>query len=169
MFDQVYDLVADVGSPDEPATYTAGWSILLDPTTCPEAFLPFCGCFTGTVIAPGTDEATARAKILAEAGFNRGTLAAIQAAALRNLTTSFLIVQERTAASGSPDPYHLVIGFRPADLLTTEQELINACEAVKPAGIQITYVDSAGYTWDEAIHTWAADTLSWTSYFATQP
>jgi hypothetical protein len=170
MFEEVFSIVSDQGSPDVPASFTAGWSTLLDPTVCPAAFLPFCGAFIGVPIPPGADPVAARAQIIAEQNFARGTPAAILAAAQRFLTPgSYLVLLERTAASGSPAPYHAVLGFRAADLLTTEQELINAVEAQKPAGIQISYVESAGYTWVESIHLWSADTFTWNAAFATQP
>jgi Phage tail protein (Tail_P2_I) len=86
MFEQVFAIVADQGSPDEPASYQAGWSTLLDPSTCPTAFLPYLAQFIGASVPPGTEDATARAIIRSEQGFQRGTPGAIVAAAQRFLT-----------------------------------------------------------------------------------
>ena len=169
MGQQLWGLVMDQGDdPDDPA-WVPGWGALFDVDICPTQYLPFLAQIVGVQIPTGTSDPDARAIIRAEQGMQRGTLATIKAAAVRNLTTSFLVVKERTAADGTTDAYHVVIGFNPADLATTEQALINAVEAVKPGGIQITYVQSAGYTWDEAMNTWSADTFTWAAAFATQP
>jgi hypothetical protein len=168
MLSPLHDLVTDQGF-DGDLGYVPGYGQIFDPVTCPTEQLGYLAQFVGVSIPAGMSDSDARALIRAEQGMQRGSPGAIIAAAQRFLTTSFVVLQERTAADGTPDAYHAVVGFRPADLLTTEADLIKAVEAVKPGGIQITYVASAGYTWNEAINTWSADTFTWNAAFATQP
>ncbi len=183
MRDTVAGIVTDQGYPED-ADYVPGWSTLLDPDACPAMFLPFLAQFNGTIVPPGTDEADARMIIKAEAGFQRGTgyygppsasspsgagNGAMYQAALRNLTgTRFLIFRERTAASGLSDPYHVVIAFHPQECPSVPA-LTTAVEAVKPAGIQVTYLSATGFSWNTAINTWSQDTFSWIQSATTQP
>lgn len=142
MFDPVYALVSDQGSPDDPANYTAGWSTLLNVETCPTQYLPWLGMFVGVYVAPGTADATARALISAKAGFGRGTPAAIVATAQQFLSgTQSCVLQERTAADGSEDAYHFVLVVRPEQVLSVNG-LIAAVNLVKPAGVQWTLVQA---------------------------
>ena len=84
MFEQVYSIVADSGYVGS-TSFVPGWSGLLDPVNCPTEFLPFLAQFAGCTIPVGTPDQQARQIIQLEAGQNRGTLAAIQSAALRYL------------------------------------------------------------------------------------
>lgn len=168
MGEQVWQLVMDYGDPDDP-DYTPGWGALFDVDLVPTQFIPFLAQFVGVQIPAGTDDATARQMVRAEQGFQRGTVAAMTNAALRNLTTDFLVFQQRTALDGSEDAWSIVLGYRTADLLTTAQDLMNAVLAVKPAGIIINFVGSTGFLWDEAINDFSTDTGDWPFYFANQP
>src|SRR5579884_1008331 len=85
MFEQITQLSMDYGNDGDP-DYVPGWGALLDVDLCPTEFLPYLAQFNGTVVPSGADDATARAIIRAEAGMQRGTPAAMKAAALRNLT-----------------------------------------------------------------------------------
>lgn len=169
MFEGAYAIVEDIGSPDVPAGYSPGWSVLLDPTQCPAAFLPYAGLFVGVVIPAGTSAATARALIQAEGGFTRGTPGAIIAAAKVWLSgTQSVVLQERTAASGAVDPYHFILVVKPAEVIDATQ-LTAAVNAVKPAGVQWTLVQTNAFTWSSAIHTWSADTMTWAQSASVQP
>lgn len=174
MFEQVYGIVSDQGSPDEPSSYAAGWSTLLDPTACPEAFLPYCGMFVGVVVPPGTDEATARAKIIAEQNFQRGTGfadsyttstipagGAIVGAAQRFLSgTQSVTLFERTASDGStPDAYHFVLVVLTSQVIDAGQ-LTAAVNAVKPAGVQWTLIETATWTIAELESAYATIALA---------
>lgn len=160
MFDQIWPLVADHGSPDEPG-YVAGWSTLLDPSTCPTQFLPFLGQFVGVFIAPGTDDQTARRMIVAESAFNRGTPQAMIAAAQRNLTGSQQVtLRERVTVNNQPDAYHALVVFDPAECPSVPA-LVQAVTAVKPAGIQLSFVAATGLIWDLASGTWSQQTGTW--------
>lgn len=146
MFDTVTGLVQDQGFSDD-ADYTPGWSVLLDPDNCPTAFLPWLGQFVGVVVPPGTDDATARSLVKAEAGFQRGTPGAITTAATRNLTgTQSCVLLERTGIN-APDAYHFLLICHPSEVLSVS-ELKAAVNAVRPAGL----------TWDLVL------TDSWTIF-----
>jgi hypothetical protein len=86
MFDPVFTLVSDQGNDGDP-DYVPGWGKLFDPGLCPAENLPYLAQFVGVQIPTGTDETTARALIRAESGMNRGTLASIQSAIERNIST----------------------------------------------------------------------------------
>lgn len=252
--DLLYSIVASQGYAGE-SNYVPGWSTLLDPDLCPTQFLPYLAQFNGTVVPPGTDDKTARQIIKLEAAMQRGTLLAIQTAALRYLvgTTSligtlmqldsttttlptdqnitsipvkpvtqvvlpqtitltdpggthsqtflvmsqanvgdtslsiypetpnyaypagssvqgaFLFLRERwNGTSSVADPYHLTIGYR-ADEVTDANALKAAVNAIKPAGIIVDYLETNGYSWSEALHTWSADTFTWQDAATTQP
>lgn len=164
MFEQTYGLVSDVGSPDQPAGYTAGWSTLLDPTACPTWALPYLAAFVGAIVPPGTDDATARSLITSEQGMQRGTPAAITSAAKRHLTgTQSVSLLERT-----PDPYSFQLVVRPEEAKSASA-LQAAVDAVRPAGIRWTLVQADQYTWNQAVHTYAADTITWNQTASLQP
>jgi|SRR6185437_1394023 len=169
MFELTYSIVMDQGDPDDP-DYSAGWSTLLDPDACPTAFLPFLAQFIGATVAPGTDDATARAEILNANNLTRGTPAAMMYGAAKHLTGSQAVTLiERTANNGTPDAYHVILAVQQSQLLTNLQDLINEVEAAKPAGIQVTYEALQGWAWNTAIHTWNAETQTWNGVFQSQP
>lgn len=147
MFEQVFSIVSDQGSPDDPDNYTAGWSGLLDPTAAPAQFLPYTGMFPGVYVAPGTDEATARALILAEGGFSRGTpRSVIMAAQLWLNGTQTVNLFERLAADGATvDPYHFVLAVLSSEVVDAVQ-LAAAVDAVRPVGVQWTLVQTSAWT-----------------------
>lgn len=164
MFEQVFSIVNESGSLDDLTTWVPAWSTLMNVETCPTWALPFLSMFNGTAVQPGTSDAVARATIQNEPAMQRGTVAAIEQAVLKNLTgdQSFWLV-ERTANNGSPDAYHAIITY-----LTSEcpsPSLLQASvEAIKPAGIQITYLGTTGITWNDATGTWSSQSGSWNNY-----
>lgn len=144
MFEPVWELVSDQGSPDEPADYQAGWSVLLDVDNCPTQYLPWLGQFIGVYVAPGTEDAAARAIIRTKAGWYRGTLPAVIAAIENAQATpdpTRYAIQERTGLSGA-DPYHFLISIDYASLATQGDptQLIANVNAVRPVGVQFTVV-----------------------------
>lgn len=144
MFEQVFQIVADQGTPDDAANYQAGWSILLDPQRCPTEFLPYLGMFVGVYVPPGTEDGTARGLITGEAGFNRGTLQAIQAAIERAQDTpdrSKYAVVERTSLLGA-DAYHFLVVIDPRSLVTQGDgtQLKQFIDAIRPAGVRFDAV-----------------------------
>lgn len=147
MFEDVYGIVVAQGSPDDPANYTAGWSTLLDPTACPDQYLPYPASFIGVQIPSGTSPATARAIILAEKNFQAGTPAAVVAAAQLWLSgTQSVFLFERTAADGStPDAYHFCLAVLTSEVIDAVQ-LAAAVDAVRPVGVQWTLIETATWT-----------------------
>ena len=183
MFEPIAQLVMPQGSPDEPESYRAGWSTLLDPTVCPDAYLPYCAQFVGITIPSGTSAAAARAIIQAEQGFSSGQGysgnyttangadggAIVLAAQLWLSGSQSCVLLERTAADGTTaDPYHFVLIVMPEQVIDAGQ-LAAAVTAVKPVGVQWTLIQADGTTWAEATHTWAAETATWDQAAAIDP
>jgi len=169
MFDPWWGLVQDVGI-DGDSDYVPGWGALFDVDRCPPASLPFLGQIVGVMVPTGMDASDARQLIKAEAGINRGTPASSTSAVQRFLTGSKTVVlQERlNGSTGASDAYQVTIGVLSGEVgsLAPIQAAVNA---VKPAGIIVSYQVIAGWTWGTAVHTWAQDTASWPTYLATQP
>jgi hypothetical protein len=162
MFETPYGVVADQGSPDEPADYQPGWGVLLDPTACASLFplfLPWLALFVGAVVPIGTPESTALQAILAEQGFQRGTGfggtyttangaqgGAIVTAAQSQLTGSQSVnLIERINAAGNPDPYHFVLVVLTSQVVSLAA-LTAAVQAVKPGGVMFTIIETTAWT-----------------------
>jgi hypothetical protein len=168
-FEEVYTLVMPFGDPEDQVNFWPSWAVLLDPTNCPTNLLPFLSQFNGTAVPPGTSDAVARQQIRTEASMYRGTVAAMVQAAQNQLTgTQQVLLRERTSAAGTPDPYHVILTYNTGQC-QSPAALIAAVEAQKPAGIQISYVGTAGYTWNESQRTWNAETMTWSQTLNTQP
>lgn len=161
MFETVYSIVSDQGSPDVPDTYQAGWGALLDPTACAAdfpVFLPWLALFVGAVVPIGAPPATALATILGEQGFARGqgyggtfnstdgmSGGPIVTAAQSQLTgTQNVTLLERTNAAGNPDAYWFILVVLTSQVVNATA-LTSAVNAVKPGGVQWTLVSTT--TW----------------------
>jgi hypothetical protein len=167
MFQPVRDLIYGEGVDGEPG-FIPGWGRLFDPDLCPSAYLGYLAQFVGVSIPAGTGDAQARALIRQEAGIQRGTLAAIRAAVIRNLSgTQSCFINERLRVDGTPDAYQMVVVVRPEEVVSLTA-LTAAVDAVRPAGILVNYVQSDGFTWSSAIHLWSAEG-TWDSFASTQP
>lgn len=142
MFETVYGIVADQGSPDDPENYQAGWSILLDPTALAAKFplfLPWCALFIGAPVPIGAPAVAALPAILGEQGFARGqgfggTYSSatgaeggpiVTAAQSALLDTQAVTLLERTNANGEPDPYHFVIVVKTSELPYGYDDVVN--------------------------------------------
>lgn len=142
--------------------YAAGYSILLDPSRCPDGDLGFLAQFPGVVLPLGVDATTARSLIEAESGLNRGTPAAVIAAAKRNLTgTQSVTYIEREYVDGTPDAGWAGIVVLTSELKTTLQDVEDAVLAVKFGGIQMWFQAVTSFTWAEQTRTWGSDTRTW--------
>ena len=90
--------------------------------------------------------------VKAESGLYRGTLSSLEAACKRVLGVSPFTIEERTAANGTEDAYHLnvIVGTGQAS-----QALYNAINETKPAGLWYTILEvknawiQAGLQWNE--------------------
>lgn len=139
MFQPVEDLARD--TVDGP-----GWSAVLDLTRAPASWLPWLAQFVGvTIPARLTDTDEQRAFIAHADGFNRGTPAAIRAAAISTLTGSrVLFFRERDTG----DPYRLeviTITSQTPDPDATER----AVRAQTPAGLTLAYRTSDGQDYEQ--------------------
>lgn len=107
--DEVADLSRDLDDG------TAGWSQLFDLDARPADWLPWIGQLIGVDVPSHLDEHARRLRIRGTAGFRRGSIGAIKAAAGQRLTGSRTVyIQERhgspwratvaTLTSETPDP-----------------------------------------------------------------
>src|SRR5215831_5384843 len=157
MWDEV-DLWASDGPNGE-----VGWSILLDPTRCPDNALDWLGQFVGVQL---DDSLTRQQKIdliMARLGFQRGTPASMIAAAKHTLTGSQTVIfRER-----HPDAYAL-------DVLTFTAETPNpaateaAIRSMKPAGILLTYYCYDGQDYQLIYDTFATYQAIYDTYATYQ-
>ena len=190
MFDPTYSIVSEQGNDGDPG-YVPGFGALFDVDLCPPGALGYLGQFVGVQIPKGASDAKARSLVREEAGFQRGTLGAVQAAANRYLLPGqTAIVVERVNPQGQPDAYQFAVVFvgPVAGSLTFAQTqgtfaqdtrgwlfpldlagLIADVNAAKPAGVLWTFQQSPGWTFGTATNTFAVDGQPFAYYFVTQP
>ena len=127
MYEEVESIIRDrAGRP--------GWAVLFDPAACPDFALPWLAQFAGVPAGPGTPPAALRAAIIARAGYDRGTPAAIKAAVAAVLTGERAV---RLLERESGDAYALGVVVRPAET-PDEPAALEAAMAAKPAGLILT-------------------------------
>lgn len=124
----VYGIVGE-----EAQTY--GWSVVLNPDTCPESALDWLAQFEGVIVTPDMSIAQKRGAIKAREGAARGRLATIISRVTRTLTISKrVIVFERY----DDQPY--VLRIRTLASETPNESLTEAAIlSQKPAGIVLDY------------------------------
>lgn len=95
---------------DDLSTGAPGWSVLLDPTRCPAYALPWLAQFVGVRFDPESQVTAAaqRQALLAEQPWQRGTVAAIQAAAAQWLQAG----QQALVYERDTGPYHFSVVLR---------------------------------------------------------
>src|ERR1039458_9949405 len=106
MFQPVATIAQEEGS-DGSAGYIPPYGNLFNPATCPKSALPYLAMFVGVSLPVGGSEAEWRELVKAESGLLRGTLQSLEAACKRVLGVSPFTIEERTAANGTEDAYHL--------------------------------------------------------------
>lgn len=136
------DLIEEIAR-DDPDTGRPGWAILMDPYEAPSDFLGYLAQFVGVTTLDELSDADQRARIVGEAGFVRGTPAALEAAASRYLTGAKTVVfQERSAGNA----YNLTVLTYAAE--TPNSALVlRALLEQKPAGIILDYATISGATY----------------------
>jgi len=149
----MFQPLRDLGGTDPDGN--PGWSILLDIDRCPTQYLPYLGQFVGVQVNTALTDAQQRSQIRAESGMQRGTVAAIKAAAAKLLTgTQTVQLIERT-----PDPYSFTV-ITADDETPDPDAVLAALMAAKPAGLILNYNGSVtGQTWAQLVSgeaTWAA-------------
>lgn len=168
------------GTPD----YIPPYGVLFNPATCPSYALPYLAQFVGVTVTPGASDAQARSQIMSEQGMNRGTPAAIIAAAKIWLSgDQNVILLERQRSDGSTSAYSFVVVIETSELATGPtwlsapgtwaastatwstgdyaDGLIGSVNATKPAGTVWELVSTAGHIWSTATKTWSAETATW--------
>lgn len=113
---------------------TFGWSVVLDPATCPAAALDWLAQFEGVTLTEDMNEADRRAAIAAREGAARGRPATIESRVRRTLATGGrVVIRER-----DPSPYSLYVRTFASE--TPDSDLTrSAILAQKPAGIVLDY------------------------------
>jgi hypothetical protein len=143
--------VADLFADGEDGT--PGWAKLVQVETCPPGQLPWLGQFNGTVVVPGTAEATARLEVSQTRGQNRGGIDGLIADVKSTLTgTKQVRVLERDTGI-----HHLTVITRTAETPDSAKTLAAArAPARKRIGLLIDILVSDAPVWDEATLTWDA-------------
>jgi len=161
MFEPVEALAAEVGSDGEPG-YVPAWGTLLDVETAPADALPYLATYVGVQLPNGVGEVEARTLIKEEAGFQRGTRSALEAALTRVLGIGVpFTIEERTNVKGEEDAYYFLVIVAPGK---SSNALLEAINAVKPAGVFYSVVEVEA-PWVAALDTWEAvsSTVTWES------
>jgi len=142
MFQPVDDLAAD--TPTGP-----GWSQAVDINRAPSEALGWLAQFVGVTLDPTLDDPGQRAWIRTGTGQQRGTLAAITAAARKHLTgTQTVIVNERDLAACPSEPaYGLTVMTLTAETPDPAQTKADVV-AAKPAGLVLQCLVVAGMDFD---------------------
>lgn len=171
-----WDLVTDVGVDDgvTPTVgtydqhgnlvttgYQPGYGDVFNPSAVPLIAAAYLAQFVGVQLPQDVDDPTAQSLIKAESGINRGTDAAVIAAAKRTLTgTRSVQVVRRTYVDGSPNGFWFGLMVRPEEV-TTVAALQAAVNAAKMGGMMWWLTQTDGTTWNTETHTWSGDTLEW--------
>jgi hypothetical protein len=163
-YEQVEAWVRD--TPDGP-----GWSLLLDVNRCPPEALPWLAQLVGVRLLASDDDATDRERITATDGFNRGTPAAIKAAAQATLTGNRSVFVTERAHDPADTPnyaYYLAVqtyaGQTPNPAAT-----LTALQLQTPAGIILTYTCTTGQIYSQVVTghaTYAALKAAYPTYQA---
>lgn len=122
-----------------------GWSVVLDPATCPEDALPWLAQFEGVELTEDMTVADRRAAIAAREGAARGRPETLRSRVIRTLTISRrVIIRERY----NDNAYLLQI--RTLDSETPDEALTRAAIlSQKPAGIVLDYETYTDGTYGE--------------------
>jgi hypothetical protein len=111
-----------------------GWGKLLDVDEAPAIALPWVAQFVGVETITGLDEASQRIRIKAAAGFNRGSVSAIRAAAQQHLTGTRRVELYEREGSAWTFRLRTYLGETPDSQLVQD-----AVAALKPAGLVFVY------------------------------
>jgi hypothetical protein len=126
--------------------YQPGYGEVFNPSVVPLIAADYLAQFVGVALPQGVDDPTAQSLIMAESGINRGTDAAVIAAAKRTLTgTRTVYYYPRTYKDGTPNGFWAGI-----EVLTSECASLAATEAavnaVKLGGIMMWFNEITGWT-----------------------
>ncbi len=125
-----------------------GWGKLLDVDVAPEWALPWLAQFVGVTPLFGLDDASQRLRIKGAAGFNRGSVSAIKAAAGQFLSgTRRVELYER---DGSPWRFRIRTY---ASETPNAQAVRDAVTALKPAGLVFIHEVQSGLQVNQMVGT----------------
>lgn len=160
IFGQIVDLDAVVRDTDTHV----GWGSLLDVDVAPMWALPWLAQFVGVTPIFGLDEASQRLRIKEAAGFSRGSVSAIKAAAGQYLTgTRRVELYERDGSAWR-------FRFRTyASETPNAQAVKDAVAALKPAGIIFVHEVQNGIQVDQMVGTIDAQAGTIESYSNVVP
>lgn len=122
-----------------------GWGVILDPATCPPAWLPWCAQLYGVVLEPGMNVMRQRQTILESPQQRRGTTEQLIKEIQKTLTGLKWVGYQEQAEGHA---YRLGIQTQPAEtpsIAATEE----AIARFKPGGLKGVY-SPAGVSWAEA-------------------
>lgn len=144
---------------DDPVTGAIGYSVYVDIDRTPDKALPWLAQFVGVKLAGGLTPAQQRTQIESLANLNRGTLAAMTAAAAPFLTgTKVVIFRERFGGA-----------YKISVLTYTSQtpdsaKVLAALNSQKPAGLVLTYNVLTGQDYQLLLTNHATYALVYSSY-----
>lgn len=125
-----------------------GWARLLDVDAAPSEALPWLAQLVGVMPLKGLSDEAQRLRIKEAAGWQRGTPAAMRAAAQQFLTGSRLVeIYER---DGSPWRFRIRTYLRETP---NARAVYNAVAALKPAGLVFVHEVQAGVSIDSLVGT----------------
>ncbi len=134
---KIDDLIRD--GDDRP-----GWSNAVDVDSAPAAYLPWIGQMAGVTVDESLSADDQRDQVKQVAGFRRGTVASLVAAAQPYLTGSKAVVVEERDTSA----YHFTVATFASETLDAVA-VEKALRAEKPAGLVMSYVVRTGLTYDQ--------------------
>jgi hypothetical protein len=149
-YEKLEAILEEVGEQGQPG-WLPPYGKILNPTTCPAAFLPWLAQFVGASVPEGATEEEARAIVLAESGLARGTLGSLEALLRKALgTTPFEILERTNPETAANEAYALTI-IVPTGHLTNA--VYEEAALTIPAGIVWGVIEREG-TWFSGGKRW---------------
>lgn len=141
-----------------------GWSAVLDVDRAPNVWLDWLAQFPGVRIPDDLTEAERRQTVRDTAGFRRGSLRAIRAAAAVHLTgTQYVRINERTTSAYAFEV--ITYSAETPDPVTVEASL----RAAKPGGLVMVYTVLNGVQINDLVGTVDAQTGTVDEYESVVP
>lgn len=148
LVDAIFGQIVEIDDLVRDSDTHMGWGRLLDVDVAPEWALPWLAQFVGVTPVFGLDEASQRLRIKEAAGFHRGSVNAIKAAAGQYLTgTRRVELYER---DGSAWRFRIRTY---ASETPNAQAVKDAVEALKPGGLVFIHEVQTGLAIDQMVGT----------------
>lgn len=146
--DSIFTQIVEIDDLVRDTDTHVGWGRLLDVDVAPEWALPWLAQFVGVTPIFGLDVASQRLRIKEAAGFSRGSVSAIKAAAGQFLTGTRLV--ELYERDGSPWRFRVRTY---ASETPNAQAVKDAVTALKPAGLVFIHEVQAGVSINQMVGT----------------